>query len=86
MFFSPKKDKLSIEEELQGKQVNLTQIGRILDELDITHIPAYSPQAKGRIERLWGTLQSRLPIEMRLLGINTIEQANKFLLGYILRS
>ena len=85
MFFSPKKDKLSIEEELQGKQVNLTQIGRILDELDITHIPAYSPQAKGRIERLWGTLQSRLPIEMRLLGINTIEQANKFLLGYILR-
>jgi len=85
MFFSSERDKLSIEEELQGKQVNLTQIGRILDELHITHIPASSPQAKGRIERLWGTLQGRLPIEMRLAGINTIEQANKFLPGYIPR-
>ena len=71
MFFSPKMDKLTIEEQLQGKRVNLTQIGRILDELQITHIPAHSPQAKGRIERAWETLQGRLPIEMRLAGINT---------------
>jgi transposase len=85
MFFSPKKDKLTIEEELQGKQVNLTQIGRILDELQITHIAAHSPQAKGRIERLWQTLQSRLPIEMRLARINTIEAANEFLVEYIPR-
>lgn len=85
MFFSPKMDKLTIEEQLQGKRVNLTQIGRILDELQITHIPAHSPQAKGRIERAWETLQGRLPIEMRLAGINTIEQANQFLPGYIPR-
>ena len=85
MFFSPKKDKLTIEEELQGKQVNLTQIGRVLDELQITHIAAHSPQAKGRIERLWQTLQSRLPIEMRLDKINTIEAANEFLVKYIPR-
>jgi len=85
MFFSPKMDKLTIEEQLQGKRVNLTQIGRILDELQITHIPAHSPQAKGRIERAWETLQGRLPIEMRLAGINTIEQANEFLLRYIPR-
>lgn len=83
MFFSPKKDKLTIEEELQGKQVNLTQIGRILDELQIVHIAAHSPQAKGRIERAWQTLQSRLPVEMRLAGISTIEAANEFLVKYI---
>jgi len=83
MFFSPKKDKLTIEDELRGKQVNLTQIGRVLDELQITHIAAHSPQAKGRIERLWQTLQGRLPIEMRLEKINTIEAANEFLGKYI---
>jgi len=84
MFFSLKKD-LTIEEELQGKQANLTQIGRVLDELQITHIPANSPEAKGRIERLWRTLQDRLTIEMRLAHINTIEEANAFLLWFIPR-
>ena len=83
MFFSPKKDRLTIEEELQGKRVNLTQIGSILDELRILHMAAHSPQAKGRIERAWQTLQSRLPIEMRLANIDTAEAANHFLPGYI---
>lgn len=85
IFFSPKKDKLSIEEELAGKKVSLTQFGKALDELGINHIHARSPQAKGRVERLWGTLQSRLVIEMRLEGISTIDQANAFLPEFIER-
>ncbi len=85
IFFSPKKDKLTIEEELEGKQVALTQFGRVIDELGITHVHARSPQAKGRIERLWETLQSRLRVEMRLAGITTIEEANAFLPGFIER-
>ncbi len=85
IFFSPKKDKLSIEEELAGKQVNLTQFGRALDELTITHIPARSPQAKGRIERLWETLQGRLVIELRLAGISDLDGANAFLPSFLPR-
>lgn len=72
-------DQLSIEDQLEGKTVNLTQFGRAMDELGINVIKAYSPQAKGRIERLWGTLQSRLPVEFKIHGITTIEQANSFL-------
>ena len=83
IFFSPKKDKLTIEEELAGKQVALTQLGRVFEELGISHIHARSPQAKGRIERLWGTLQGRLKIEMRIEGISSIEEANEFLPGFI---
>lgn len=51
-FVSPNDGKLSIEDQLKGKQVNLTQFGRAMDELGINIIKAYSPQAKGRIERL----------------------------------
>lgn len=83
IFFSPKKDKLSIEEELAGKTVKLTQFGRALSELGIEHIPARSPQAKGRVERLWGTLQGRLVIELRRVGISDIHAANKFLPVFI---
>lgn len=83
IFFSPKKDKLTIEEELAGKQVALTQLGRVIDELGIIHIHARSPQAKGRVERLWDTLQSRLKVEMRIAGVSTIEEANAFLPGFI---
>jgi len=54
-------------------------------ELGIESIPAYSPQAKGRIERLWGTLQDRLTKELRLAQITTLEQANAFLPGFIER-
>src|ERR1017187_2993786 len=57
----------------------LTQVGRALRELDIQMIPAYSPQARGRSERNFGTWQGRLPQELRLAGITTLEGANAFL-------
>jgi len=57
----------------------LTQVGRALRELDIQMIPAYSPQARGRSERNFGTWQGRLPQELRLQGITTLEAANVFL-------
>ena len=57
----------------------LTQVGRALKELGVQMIPAYSPQARGRSERSFGTWQGRLPQELRLAGISTVEQANAFL-------
>jgi transposase len=57
----------------------LTQVGRALRDLNIAMIPAYSPQARGRSERNFGTWQGRLPQELRLRGITTTEQANHFL-------
>ncbi len=66
------------QEQLDG-QPALTQFSRALRELDIEWIAAHSPQAKGRIERLFRTLQDRLVKEMRLRGIETIEQANHYL-------
>jgi transposase len=57
----------------------LTQVGRALHELGIRMIPAYSPQARGRSERNFGTWQGRLPQELRLRGIATVEEANRFL-------
>jgi len=57
----------------------LTQVGRALKELGIEMIPAYSPQARGRSERRFGTWQGRLPQELRLAGISTVEEANRFL-------
>ncbi len=83
IFFSPKKDKLSLEDQLAGKRVNLTQFGRAMSQLGIQMIAARSPQAKGRIERLWQTLQSRLTVELKCQGIKTIQQANPFLREYI---
>jgi transposase len=65
-----------------GKKVDygrLTQVGRALRELGIEMIPAYSPQARGRSERNFGTWQGRLPQELRLRGISTLEAANQFL-------
>ena len=56
-----------------------TQVGRALKELGVQMIPAYSPQARGRCERSFGTWQNRLPQELRLAGISTLEQANAFL-------
>jgi len=56
-----------------------TQVGRALKELGIQMIPAYSPQARGRSERRFGTWQGRLPPELRLAGIGTVEEANQFL-------
>src|SRR6266480_2822258 len=57
----------------------LTQVGRALRELGIQMIPAYSPQARGRSERSFSTWQGRLPQELRLHGVETVEAANQFL-------
>jgi transposase len=57
----------------------LTQVGRALARLGIEHIPAYSPQARGRSERMFGTLQGRLPKELSLFGISGIEAANRYI-------
>ncbi len=58
---------------------NPTQVGRALGQLGIELIPAYSPEARGRSERMFGTLQGRLPQELRLAGITTMAKANAFL-------
>jgi transposase len=57
----------------------LTQLGRALNELGIKMIPAYSPQARGRMERNYRTWQGRLPQELRIRGIQSVEEANRFL-------
>ncbi len=61
------------------EKAHLTQVGRALWQLGIELIPAHSPQARGRCERSYGTLQGRLPQELRLRGITTLEGANRFL-------
>lgn len=68
-------------EQLAGRQ-DPTHVKRALDDLGIQVIYALSPQAKGRVERLWGTLQDRLVSELRLVGANDIRTANKVLLKY----
>jgi len=80
IFQSPNKRKAEIDPKIN---VNDTQIGRALKELGVQLIAARSPQAKGRIERLWGTLQDRLPVEFAIRGITTIDAANEFLKTYI---
>jgi transposase len=57
----------------------LTQVGRALDRLGIEHIAAYSPEARGRSERMFGTLQDRLAKELKLAGMADIEAANRFI-------
>jgi transposase len=74
----------SLQEELQGRK-EPTHFGRALAELGITAIAAHSPQAKGRIERLWGTLQDRLTHELRLAGVADIKAGNRFLPGFLKR-
>lgn len=58
---------------------NLTQVGRAMQQLGIEMIPAYSPEARGRSERMFGTLQNRLPQELRSQGITTMDSANRYL-------
>lgn len=79
---SPKEP--TLDDELAGREPQ-SQFQRVMSELGITSIPAHSPQAKGRIERLWKTLQDRLVAEMRLAGITTLSGANVFLPGFIAR-
>ncbi|MEN6459937.1 MAG: transposase, partial [Syntrophomonas sp.] len=82
-FDSKKKKKLTIAEELAGRTESQPHFARALKELNILHIIARSAQAKGGIERLWETLQDRLPKDMKRKGISTLEQANEFLKLYI---
>jgi hypothetical protein len=74
--------KASIEDQLKDCPA-LSEFERVLKELGVELIHANSPQAKGRIERLFGTFQDRLVKEMRLRGIRTIEEANRFLEEYL---
>jgi transposase len=74
----------SLEEQLAGRQ-EPTQVGLALLSLGIEAIPALSPQAKGRVERLFATLQDRLTAELRLKGIQTIQEANAFLESIFLK-
>jgi hypothetical protein len=60
-------------------KTQLTQVGRALSQLGITHIASYSPQGRGRMERAFGTLQKRLPQELRLARIKTVAAANRYL-------
>lgn len=73
--------KWSLEEQLAGRR-QPTQVKRALDDLGIQVLYALSPQAKGRVERLWGTLQDRLVSELRLVGAKTAAQANAVLEKY----
>lgn len=81
--FEISEDKLpSLEEQLAGKRP-LTQLGRLLNELGINSISAKSPQAKGRVERLWRTFQDRLVSELRLAGASSISESNQVLKKFL---
>lgn len=79
IFVSQNSGRLTVQEELMGVKEPLTQFGRSLSLLGINHSRARSPQSKGRMERLWGTLQPRLPVEFALNQCHSLEQANLFL-------
>lgn len=75
--------KRTVQDELAGRSRPQSQFERALSELGVAVIPAYSPQAKGRIERLFGTFQDRLVKELRLVHVTTREAANRVLEGYL---
>lgn len=72
----------TVDDQLAGAEPT-SQFGRALGELGVDLIPAHSPQAKGRVERLFKTFQDRLIKEMRLAGISTLDEANRFLEDYL---
>lgn len=76
-------EKITIEEQLEGIRKKETQWQEACRQFKIDIIIALSPQAKGRIERLWQTLQGRLPFIFRFYGIKTVEAANEFIDGFI---
>ena len=78
-----KQENWTVEESLAGHPLTKTQFGAVVDKLGITLISAHTPQAKGRIERLWGTVQDRLPVWFALKGITRVEQANAALPAFI---
>src|SRR5579859_8029912 len=75
-------DNWTVDEQLAGKR-QPTQFGRALEQLGVTFIAANSPQAKGRVERLWGVLQDRLCSELRLAGAQDLDSANAVLRKFI---
>ena len=77
--FRPSKGGRTVEQELAGKPQSLSTFGQAIADLGITHVQALSPQAKGRIERLWRTFQDRLVIELRLRNVSTMDEANRVL-------
>lgn len=77
---SPKEP--TLEDELAGVKP-MSQVQRVMEELGIEAIAAHSPQAKGRVERLWKSLQDRLLKEMRLSGVSSLEEANAFLPAFL---
>jgi len=77
------KENLTIAEQLTGIHEKRTQWQRMMEELNVKQILAWSPQAKGRVERMWKTIQGRLPWYFKEKKINTIEEANQFLLEYV---
>ena len=84
IFVQTEDRELTLEEQLAGRR-HPTQFGRLLEELGVHLILARSPQAKGRVERLWGTFQDRLSSELRLAGACTQEQADQVLSRYLPR-
>jgi transposase len=81
--FTRNDDSWSLEEQLAGKR-QPTQFGRALQQLGVTFIAAQTPQAKGRIERLWGVLQDRLSSELRLANARDLDSANRVLAAFVL--
>lgn len=84
IFFGSPRTRESLEEELLGRR-EPTQVGRAVAECGAELIYAHSPQAKGRIERLWGTFQDRLVAELRLARVCSIAEGNAFLASYLAR-
>lgn len=82
IFFKNRDKELSLEEALAGRR-DPTQFGRLLEELGVQLILARSPQAKGRVERLWGTFQDRLTSELRLANACTAAEAEQVLQRYL---
>ena len=80
---SKKKHKLTLEEQLAGVEESMPQFARACKETGITLVRAHSPQAKGLVERLWKSLQDRLPKDFVRLGIHNMEQANQYLSKFI---
>jgi hypothetical protein len=85
IFHTPARGEPTLDEQLRGLPHPLTQVGRALADLHIRWIPAASPQAKGRIERLWGTFQDRLVSELRRAKARTLEEANAVLAAFLPR-
>jgi transposase len=84
IFERSKREPESLEEQLEGRR-RPTQFGRLTEELGTTSITSRSPQARGRIERLWGTFQDRLVSELRLAGARTMKEANRVLWDFLPR-